>query len=68
MHGTTLRSRPTEQKAAIVAEVRNEVWPMIESGAVRLVVDRSLPMAEAAEAHRLLEAGGHTGKILLVNG
>ncbi|MFJ4583272.1 NAD(P)H-quinone oxidoreductase [Streptomyces echinatus] len=68
VHGTTLRSRPTEQKAAIVAEVRNEVWPMIESGAVRLVVDRSLPMAEAAEAHRLLEAGGHTGKILLVNG
>ncbi|WP_225821489.1 NAD(P)H-quinone oxidoreductase [Streptomyces naphthomycinicus] len=68
VHGTTLRTRSAEQKAAIVAEVRKYVWPMIESGAVRLLVDRTLPMAEAAEAHRLMEAGGHLGKILLVNG
>ena len=65
--GTTLRSRPPEQKAAIVSEVRSQVWPLIESGAVRQVVDRSVPMAEAAEAHRIIEAGGHFGKLLLVN-
>lgn len=67
VHGTTLRSRSPEQKAAIVAGVRKEVWPLIESGAVRPIIERTLPMSEAAEAHRLLEAGGHFGKILLVN-
>ncbi|MGD6747521.1 NAD(P)H-quinone oxidoreductase [Streptomyces sp. BH106] len=67
VHGTTLRTRSAEQKAAIVAEVRSEVWPMIESGAVRLVVDQTVPMAEAAEAHRLIDTGHHVGKILLVN-
>ncbi|MFD8646717.1 NAD(P)H-quinone oxidoreductase [Streptomyces mirabilis] len=68
IHGTTLRSRPVAQKAAIVAEVQNEVWPLIENGAVQLVIDQILPMAEAAEAHRLLDLGQHIGKILLVNG
>ncbi|MGW5101220.1 NAD(P)H-quinone oxidoreductase [Streptomyces sp. NPDC004100] len=67
VHGTTLRTRSKEQKAEIVAEVRDQVWPMIESGAVQLVVDRRLPMSQAAEAHRLMEEGGHIGKILLVN-
>ncbi|GAA5020847.1 NAD(P)H-quinone oxidoreductase [Streptomyces siamensis] len=67
VHGTTLRTRSARAKAAIVAQVQNEVWPMIENGVVELVVDRTLPMAEAAEAHRLMEAGQHTGKILLVN-
>ncbi|MFF8029382.1 NAD(P)H-quinone oxidoreductase [Streptomyces sp. NPDC007896] len=68
IHGTTLRSRPVAQKAAIVAEAQNEVWPLIENGAVQLVIDQILPMAEAAEAHRLLDLGQHIGKILLVNG
>ncbi|MCR3721155.1 MULTISPECIES: NAD(P)H-quinone oxidoreductase [Prauserella salsuginis group] len=68
VHGTTLRTRPPEQKAAIVADVQNTVWPMVESGAVRLVVDRVLPMAEAGEAHRLMETSQHIGKILLVTG
>ncbi|MFJ6637117.1 NAD(P)H-quinone oxidoreductase [Streptomyces sp. NPDC091376] len=68
VHGTTLRSRPTAQKTAIVAEVQNQVWPLIENGTVQLVIDRTLPMAEAAEAHRLMDSGQHTGKILLVNG
>ncbi|MHC5257876.1 NAD(P)H-quinone oxidoreductase [Streptomyces sp. UC4497] len=67
VHGTTLRTRSAEQKAAIVAEVQSEVWPMIESGAVQLVVDQTVPMAEAAEAHRLIDTGKHIGKILLVN-
>lgn len=68
VHGTTLRTRSTADKAAIVAEVQEKVWPLIENGSVQLVIDRTLPMAEAAEGHRLMEAGGHTGKILLVNG
>ncbi|MCX5087618.1 NAD(P)H-quinone oxidoreductase [Streptomyces sp. NBC_00365] len=68
VHGTTLRTRSAAQKAAIIAEVQKEVWPMIENGSVQLVADQTLPMAEAAEAHRLMEAGGHVGKILLVNG
>ncbi|MFH8934092.1 NAD(P)H-quinone oxidoreductase [Streptomyces griseosporeus] len=67
VHGTTLRTRSKEQKAAIVAEVQDKVWPMIENGTVQLVVDQTVPMAEAAEGHRLMEAGGHIGKILLVN-
>ncbi|MQY02124.1 NAD(P)H-quinone oxidoreductase [Actinomadura macrotermitis] len=65
--GTTLRSRPADQKAAIVAAVQRHVWPMIESGAVRPVIDRTVPMSQAAEAHRLMAAGGHIGKILLVD-
>ncbi|MFF6909113.1 NAD(P)H-quinone oxidoreductase [Streptomyces sp. NPDC012389] len=67
VYGTTLRTRSKEQKAAIVAEVRDHVWPMIENGSVRLLIEDRLPMEEAAEAHRRMEAGGHTGKILLVN-
>lgn len=67
VHGTTLRTRSAQQKAAIVTEVQDNVWPMIETGAVRLIIERTVPMAEAAEAHRIMEAGGHTGKILLVN-
>ncbi|MGX1882301.1 NAD(P)H-quinone oxidoreductase [Streptomyces sp. NPDC055287] len=62
---TTLRARPLGEKAAIVAAVREHVWPLIGTGRVRPVVDRVVPMAEAAEAHRALEAGGHVGKILL---
>ncbi|MFE6307646.1 NAD(P)H-quinone oxidoreductase [Nocardiopsis sp. NPDC057823] len=68
VHGTTLRSRSAEQKAAIVAGVQEHVWPLVAGGAVEPVIERTLPMSEAAEAHRLLEAGGHFGKILLVNG
>ncbi|MYR98258.1 MULTISPECIES: NAD(P)H-quinone oxidoreductase [unclassified Streptomyces] len=67
VYGTTLRTRSKEQKAAIVAEIRDHVWPMIENGSVRLLIEDRLPMEEAAEAHRRMEAGGHTGKILLVN-
>ena len=63
--GTTLRSRPASQKAAIVAGVRREVWPLIEQGLVRPVVDRRVPMAEAAEAHRIVAGSTHLGKVLL---
>ncbi|MFE3268818.1 NAD(P)H-quinone oxidoreductase [Streptomyces sp. NPDC059215] len=63
---TSLRARPLGEKAAIVAAVREHVWPLIDSGHVRPVVDRELPMSEAAEAHRILEESGHIGKVLLV--
>ncbi|MGI8333581.1 NAD(P)H-quinone oxidoreductase [Actinomadura scrupuli] len=62
---TSLRSRPLEEKAAIVASVRENVWPLVESGTVRPVIDRTLPMPNAAEAHRILESSSHVGKILL---
>ena len=62
---TALRSRPTEEKAAIVASVREHVWPLLDAGAVRPVVDRVLPLSDAAEAHRVVEAGEHVGKVLL---
>lgn len=62
---TTLRSRPVEEKAAIVTSVREHVWPLVERGDVRPVVDRVLPMSQAAEAHRVVEAGEHVGKVLL---
>lgn len=67
VHGTTLRTRSAAAKSAIVAEVQSEVWPMIESGDVQLVISQTLPMAEAAHAHELMDAGQHIGKILLVN-
>ncbi|MET8831050.1 NAD(P)H-quinone oxidoreductase [Streptomyces sp. NPDC004610] len=63
---TSLRARPLDEKAAIVAAVREHVWPLVENGQVRPVVDRELPMNEAPAAHRLLEASTHIGKVLLV--
>ncbi|GHF74002.1 NAD(P)H-quinone oxidoreductase [Streptomyces griseosporeus] len=63
---TTLRARPLEEKAAIVAAVREHVWPLLDAGHVRPVVDRELPMTEAGEAHSVVEASGHVGKVLLV--
>ena len=63
--GSTLRARPDAQKAAIAAALREKVWPLVEAGAVRPLVHRVLPLAEAPEAHRLMEAGAHVGKIML---
>ncbi|MBL3665001.1 NAD(P)H-quinone oxidoreductase [Streptomyces sp. M2CJ-2] len=63
---TSLRARPLEEKTAIVAAVREHVWPLIADGHVRPVVDRELPMSEAADAHRVVEESGHVGKVLLV--
>ena len=65
VHATALRSRTPRQKAAIVEAVLAGVWPAIESGAVRPVVDRVLPLAQAAEAHRVVEASEHVGKVVL---
>lgn len=65
VHATSLRSRPAGQKAAIVAAVLAGVWPAVEAGEVRPVVDRVLPLDQVADAHRLLEQSSHIGKVLL---
>ncbi|GIG57829.1 NAD(P)H quinone oxidoreductase [Longispora fulva] len=62
---TTLRARPVENKREIIAEVREQVWPLVEAGKVLPVIDRRLPLTEAAEAHRVVEANAHVGKVLL---
>ncbi|HEX7536245.1 MAG TPA: NAD(P)H-quinone oxidoreductase [Dermatophilaceae bacterium] len=62
---TSLRGRPAAEKAAIVAAVREHVWPLIESGQVKPIVHRTFPLAEAASAHRELESGANIGKVLL---
>lgn len=65
---TSLRGRPIEQRAAIVAQVREQVWPLIDDGSYRVLVDSTFPLERAADAHRLMESGGHIGKILLTTG
>ena len=62
---TTLRSRPVEEKSAICAAVVEHVWPLLTDGTVRPVVHGTLPLTEVAQAHRLMESGQHTGKIIL---
>jgi len=62
---TSLRARPVEEKSAIVAAVAEHVVPLIASGGFRLVIDRVLPVTDAAEAHRVVDASEHVGKVLL---
>ncbi len=61
----SLRARPLSEKAAICTAVVTEVWPLVEAGAVRPVIDRTLPMPAAADGHRALEESSHVGKIVL---
>ena len=63
--GSTLRPRPDSFKAAIARELREQVWPLLESGRVRPVIHAVLPAAEAAAAHALMESNQHIGKIVL---
>ena len=67
VYASTLRARPVPEKSAIVAAVREQVWPLVASGKIAPVIERVLPMAEAARAHALLDDGTHVGKILLAN-
>ncbi|MEU7480073.1 NAD(P)H-quinone oxidoreductase [Lentzea sp. NPDC042327] len=62
---TGLRGRTVEGKGAIVAQVREHLWPLVESGAVKPIVGRVVPMPNAAEAHRLLDEGDVFGKVVL---
>lgn len=63
--GSTLRPRSSDEKARLAAEIERIVWPWIEAGKVRAVVDRTFPLADAAGAHAFLEAGAHVGKVVL---
>jgi putative PIG3 family NAD(P)H quinone oxidoreductase len=65
VHATSLRARPAAEKAAIVEAVLAGVWPAIEAGEVRPVIDRVLPLDQVADAHRLVEESSHIGKVLL---
>jgi putative PIG3 family NAD(P)H quinone oxidoreductase len=63
--GSTLRSRPVEEKAAIVANFLRRFGPALEAGRIRPPIYRTLPLAEAAEAHRMMQRSEHFGKIVL---
>ena len=63
--GSTLRARSVEFKGAIAGNLKDRVWPLVEAGQVRPVVHASFALAEAAEAHRLMESSAHIGKIVL---
>ncbi|MFT4079860.1 NAD(P)H-quinone oxidoreductase [Rhodomicrobium sp.] len=63
--GSTLRPRSPAFKAHLARALEEKVWPLIESGAVRVVIDKTFPLAEAAEAHRHMETNAHMGKIVL---
>jgi putative PIG3 family NAD(P)H quinone oxidoreductase len=63
--GSTLRPRTVAQKGAIAAAVRQNVWPLLASRRVKPIIYATFPLAEAAEAHRLMESSTHIGKIML---
>lgn len=65
VYSAGLRARPSEQKARIVSQVVQNVWPLIEAGSIRPVIEAEIPMPHASTAHEILEAGTHVGKILL---
>ncbi len=63
--GSTLRARPVAQKAEIADALRQNVWPLIEKGTVKPLIHTTFPLAEAVEAHRLMDSSAHIGKIVL---
>jgi putative PIG3 family NAD(P)H quinone oxidoreductase len=62
---TTLRSRPAPEKAAVVTSVREHVWPLVADATVRPVVEQVFGIEDVAQAHRVMERGGHVGKLVL---
>jgi len=64
--GSRLRPRPIAEKGRIAAAVRKAVWPLIEDGRVRVLIDSKFPLVEARRAHEHMEAGRHVGKVLLI--
>jgi NADPH:quinone reductase-like Zn-dependent oxidoreductase len=66
--GSALRPRTTEQKAVIAQGLETRVWPLLAAGTIRSVVNAEFTLAEAAQAHRLMESSAHLGKIVLQMG
>lgn len=65
--GSTLRNRDHAFKAALTADIRKHVWPVLEKGLFKPVIARTFPLSEAADAHALMESSDHIGKIILLN-
>ena len=63
--GSTMRPRTVADKGQIASELKERVWPLLEAGRVKTIVDRVFPLGEVVEAHRYLEAGQHVGKVIL---
>ena len=63
--GSTLRPRPVEFKGAIARSLRQKIWPLIEAGRIKPQIYRTFPLAQAAEAHKLMESSQHIGKLVL---
>jgi NADPH2:quinone reductase len=63
--GSTLRPRSVADKAAIATELRQQVWPLLDSGRVKPVIHARFPLRDAAQAHRVMESSAHIGKLLL---
>ena len=63
--GSTLRPRSVEYKTEVAQALREKVWPRVESGAIKPVIHQTFPLADAADAHRLMESSTHVGKIVL---
>ena len=66
--GSTLRPRDVAFKSLVADELHRTVWPHVEAGRLKPVIDRTFPLAEAAAAHARMEAGEHVGKIVLTVG
>ena len=66
--GSTLRTRSVEEKGALARAVHQHVWPLFESGAVKVVIHSTFPLRSAADAHRMMESSAHIGKIVLTVG
>ena len=65
LSGSILRARPTTEKARLAAGLKMKFWPLIDAGAISPVIHKTFPLAEAANAHKLMESGAHIGKIIL---
>jgi NADPH2:quinone reductase len=66
--GSTLRPRPVEFKGRLARALREKIWPLIEAGRIRPEIYKTFPLAQASEAHRLMESSQHIGKIVLTVG
>jgi NADPH:quinone reductase-like Zn-dependent oxidoreductase len=64
--GSTLRARSVAEKGAIAAALLQHVWPLFESGAIRPVIHATFPLRAAADAHRVMDASTHIGKLVLI--
>jgi NADPH:quinone reductase len=64
--GSTLRPRTVDEKGRIANALRERVWPHVEAGKIRPIIHARLPLAEARDAHRIMEASAHIGKLVLI--